>query len=228
MLLSLGSEFLREKSLGNSAEISLSLMAPCKVGWTPISLAFQQPALPWSKVLGYSDWKNLFLMGKRNKDGNSRRNTTVWASCLLSTLCVQHAYYYRHLREEKTRQLEKCLSQDHKACKWPNWLKTRRGCTDGRGQFLPSSRPLQPWRDHTESCFMDGRLSLRRACGVCWFTWALTSGSILQLLFEVTWGVVNPASVLEKKRSLRMKLLLFCGKGSPIIRYAHPPPCNEL
>lgn len=25
-----------------------------------------------------------------------------------------------------------------------------------------------------------------------------------------------------------MKLLLFCGKGSPIIHYAHPPPCNEL
>lgn len=39
----------------------------------------------------------------------------------MSILWVKHTYYYHHRRDQKTRDLEECLSQDHKAHKWQNW-----------------------------------------------------------------------------------------------------------
>ena len=81
----------------------------------------------------------------------------------------------------------------------------------------PLAAPERP-----QSYSVDSDYPNARPVGVCSFVWVLTSGSILKLLLEVPWGVVNPASVLEKKRSLKMKLLLFCAKGLP--HYSLCPP----
>lgn len=64
-------------------------------------------------------------------------------------------------------------------------------------------------------------------CTVCSFTWQLTSRRIHQVPIQSNLRGVKPCPVLERKKGLQTKLLLFCRKGSPITPSAPPQKATE-